>query len=129
MDDNPTERELGPPNASDGGGSRVPKTVLYATRFLDLLVGSLFPCLFGDGGGSAEDRAVQGECESYTGAKEICGFRSVSTESGDRDENRTDELIQCFPYCPDDSEDEPVQPDDPKVLGVGSHGDFPRRAG
>ena len=49
-------------------------------------------------------------------------FRSVSTESGDRDENRTDELIQCFPYCPDDSEDEPVQPDDPKVLGVGSHG-------
>lgn len=73
-----------------------------AIRFLDLLVGSLFPCLFGDGGGSAEDRAVQGECEPYTGAKEICGFRSVSTESGDRDEDRTDKLVQCIPYRPDD---------------------------
>lgn len=81
MDDNPTERELVRQMLPDGGGSRVSKTALYATRFLDHLVGSLFPCLFGDGGGSAEDRAVQGECEPYTRAKEICGFRSVSTES------------------------------------------------
>lgn len=124
VDDNPTERELVRQMLPMVEVPEFPKQSYMLPDFLISLSDRYFRVYSVTEEDRRKTEQYKANASRTQGAKEICGFRSVSTESGDRDENRTDELIQCFPYCPDDSEDEPVQPDDPKVLGVGSHGIF-----